>query len=282
MTARKSLSLLLTLLMAFIFIFGAVPGVTADAASKSSLLKKIESKSGQSIYKSYYADYDGDGAKEVFAVTSDNHFYYIWFASSKQVKLVSDPWLSISGHVFTVSKKQKIFEAEVIAYTFSSMQSLCYYVENGKAKEVKQGFNDLTQISGKNFEMLVLTYDRYREGTMYHGHTLKKYYLKWTGTKFKEYTGTSITKTKLRSYKNGSNILKQIANAGYKVGKIYKRSNGIININVYKKKSGITYYDNVTLKLKNGAVSVVVCNTYGTDIVSKSSYGGIYKAKGLE
>lgn len=140
----------------------------------------------------------------------------------------------------------------------------------------------IRQLSGKQFAVHPGTFDACKDDDFEYktGHTYKRYYLKWTGTEFKEYVGKKITQKDFKEYKNGSSVLSKIKKAGYKVGKIYKRSNGIININCSKKDGSTTYYENVTVKLKEGKVKVVVCYKDGDNYVTKSSYGGSYEAKG--
>lgn len=70
---------------------------------------------------------------------------------------------------------------------------------------------------------------------------------------------------------------------GYNVGDIYKRSNGIINVNLHKYDSmdDLVYNENITLRIKGKKVVLVVDNKKGKDIIQKSSQAGSYQAYGL-
>lgn len=116
------------------------------------------------------------------------------------------------------------------------------------------------------------------------GHTRKRYYLYFDGTSFKEYGGIKITQTQLESAKGGQDAINSIKKAGYQIGDIFYRANGIININCCKTTgSGDDAHkdnENVTLLYKNDSITCV----YGpyprntSDYVLNSSYGGVYAA----
>ena len=274
-------------ILSLILAFGMLMPVSA-ATSKSSLESRIKNKSGQDILYSYYSDYDMDGKKELFAITGSEAFMSVWFASSKQTVSLGEigfAYTTAAKEVIRkVSKKQKLFITET-GYGGSGSHSLCCYVKSGKVHKVNhRNLEGLRQQKGKKFYIHPSAFDNSKaDGGVMIGHTYKRYYVRWTGSKFVEYKGTNITKKALKKYKGGSAVLKKIKKAGYKTHKIIKRKNGIININVSKaESSGWTTYNNVTLKLKNKKVTVVKSglNAYGTDIVSKSGYGGIYKKSG--
>ena len=44
-------------------------GRKVQAASRASLINGIRAKTKKPILKTYYADYDGEGSKELFAIT---------------------------------------------------------------------------------------------------------------------------------------------------------------------------------------------------------------------
>lgn len=253
------------------------------ATSKKSLVKKVENLTEDSIKNVFYADYDGDGSKEAFIVTQEaEDKQTLWFASSKQVKKLETAVLvsNKKNGICRINSKQKLFVIEGSG-NGSGSWSYCYYVKQGKAHMVKKASENLSHLSGKEFVIYPSEFDSNCDSNgNWTGHTWKAYYLYWTGTSFKQYVGKEISESKLGSYKNGSKYLKQIKKADYKIGKIFYRKNGIININVYKKNKRWNYtdYNNVTLSKKGKKVVLKIYDKKGKNIIEKSGFGGIYKS----
>ena len=256
---------------------------TAKAASKADLVQKVQRLTKNPIKKVFYADYDSDGSKEAFIVAKQAEDQQtLWFASTKQTKKLETALLfsSKANGICKVTNKQKLFVIEGSAGGSGSW-SYCYYVKNGKVYMVKRAGEQLTHISGRNFAIYPSEFDsNYDSEGNWTGHTWKAYYVYWTGTLFKQYTGKEISKSKVNSYKNGKKYFNQIKKTGYKIGKIYYRKNGIININLYKKdkKMGFINYNNVTLYVKGNKVVLQVHYSKGKNIIEKSGYGGVYKS----
>ena len=248
---------------------------------KSVLLKKIKKKTNEKITKAFYADFDSDGKKELFAVTGTIGDFEsrqeIWFSSAVQVKKIPLSSCVISAKKAKVTSKQSLFIAEQSAGG-SGSSSICCFVKKGKAVQNSQQLSLLTQIKGKDFSVVDNAFDSILSDGILTGHTYKKYYLKWTGAEFAEYKGTIISKAVIKSFKNGSNVLTRIKKAGYTIDKIFKRGNGIININVHIKNEYGTIFENVNLKISGEVLKLLKINDRGENIVSKSSFGGIYKA----
>lgn len=254
----------------------------ANAATKAELVKKIESQTADKVSKVYYSDYDSDGVKEAFIITEKSQDQQsIWFASGTEVKKLAWAWITVGKGrgICKVSSKQKIFIAEGSAGGSSSW-SYCYYVKKGRVYAVKRAGEGLIHNSGCNFTIYPGDFDSNCYNGDWSGHTWKAYYLRWTGTHFEQYTGTLISQSKVKSYSGGSGYLKQIQESGYKIGKIYYRNNGIININVSREVTNRgTDYSNVTLMTHGKKVELVVVDSKGKNIVEKSGYGGIYKKR---
>jgi hypothetical protein len=247
-----------------------------SAATKSELKKNVAALTNETIKEVYYTDYDSDGSKEAFVITEKSEeSQTLWFSSEKETKTLVSFWINVckGQGICKVSAKQKLFIAEGSGGGSGSW-SYCYYVKQGRVCKVNKSGEGLTQTSGKDFTIYPSYFDKIRQGG---GHTYKAYYLHWTGTKFEQYAGKQISQNMVKKYAGGANYLKKIRKAGYKIGKIFYRENGIININVSENQTG---YDNVTLKVKGKKVKLVVIYKKGKDIVQKSSYGGIYKSKG--
>ncbi len=70
-------------------------------------------------------------------------------------------------------------------------------------------------------------YDACVDGT---GHTWNIYYFYWDNG-LKEYGGTQISIDKFLTYEGSNEVVKKIAEDGYEITSIYKRKNGIMNVN---------------------------------------------------
>ncbi len=254
--------------------------IDVQAASQNILEQRVLQHTKEKLFRTYYADYDGDGKKEAFIVTKKNQTEQtLWFSGEKQVKKLAVSDFSLKqGKICNISRKQKLFVVEGWGGGSGSW-SYCLYVSQGKCHPVKNSGEGLTHISGKDFMVFPSAFDACKTGTIMTGHTWKAYYLKWTGKKFVNYTGTLISSRSLKKYEGAEKYLKEIKKAGYKIGKIYSRKNGIVNINLYKKDKYSVSYENVTLEKKGKKLSLRVHEKNGENIVKKSSYGGRYDSK---
>ena len=105
----------------------------------------------------------------------------------------------------------------------------------------------------------------------------------WNGD-FAEYGGLKISEKDLLTLKNARTYIDQIKSEGYTIDSIYYRANGIINVNYSIESDAQISYQNLTLVLKDKAVTPL--NIYNDPNVtfktaadlSKASYGGTYKA----
>lgn len=260
----------------------------AEAYSKNNLVEKVKSLTSDTVDGVYYADYDYDGRREAFITTVKSEFdQTLWFSSDQEVKKIATSiiWVDKAAQgICQVSPKQKIFVAEGSGGGSGSW-SYCCYVKKGRAILVKRAGESLSHSSGKNFFIYQSAFDSMYDGgdKFYLGHTWKEYYLRWTGTKFVEYEGRKISRKQLEQYKGAGKYVKEAERLGYRIGKIFYRKNGIINVNASKKdkKGGDIDYENFTLNVKGKKVSLRICNKKGKNILEKSSYNGIYKEKGF-
>lgn len=257
----------------------------AEAYSKNELVEKVKTKTSDPVKKVYYADYDCNGTREAFMITKKSKYEQaLWFSSEQEVKKIASSIIWVDQGICEVSPKQKLFVAEGSAGGSGSW-SYCCYVKEGKAILVKRAGEGLTHSSGAEFLIYQSAFDGMYDGAskFYLGHTWKEYYLRWTGTKFVEYKGRVISRKQLEQYQGAKQYLKEVEKKGYRIGKIFYRKNGIINVNVSQKaaKSSDIDYDNFTLNVKGKKVSLRICNNKGKDVLEKSSFGGIYKARGF-
>lgn len=279
--------------MTMVFVGFLLLGGNVKAQSRDKLLTKVSRLTSSPIEKVYYADYDGNGSKEAFVITSGsydtNKLYFTCDDYAMEIKAedIGLPTYDMCLYKFEgtkhvicdVGNKKKLFVIEA-GYGAAGM-SICLRVENNKVHNIKVPCCGLQQVSGKKFTIHPKAYDAARDAKgkepMY-GSTFKAYYVRWNGTKFVEYKGKGISKAQFKKYKLGKKYLNKIKKLGYKIRKIYYRTNGIINVNVSKTKSGWVNYDNVTFKVKGKKLKLVIHNKKGKNIVEKSTYGGIYKA----
>ena len=264
--------------------------------AEALLAEKIQERSSGPLLKKCFADYDGDGIGEMFAITGEigetasEGTSQIWYASPDTVTCLMDDdegytvlWQD-EECIHTVNGSQKLFVV-TCGTGGSSLLSRCYYVKSGKAYEVAIG-TYLEQLDGEDFSVYPDAYDNVYMDDYWSGHTRKAYYLKWTGSGFEEYKAKEISIDELEKYDGSEDIVRRIKRSGYEISSVYLRSNGMININVIQEFDSGRSYENVTLKIKDGKVYVVSTeptrsNLEARDILEISSYGGIYKESGF-
>ena len=284
-TIMKNAMLCTGATLAFAMFFPA--GV--KAAAQDTLREKITGESGYSIVKDYYADYDGDGNKELFAVVRDDgegNGQQLWFANDEKTECLYNEGNSLYCNteverICRVSDDQQIFIMEMGLYGSGSV-SLCCYIENGDAV-CRYASEGLTHLTGADFVVYPSAYDHYVDsfgiGT---GHTYKPYYIKWTGDGFKEYTAKKLSLKKFKKYTGAKKYIRKIKKEGYEIDDILCRSNGIINVNVHQddEYDGVTY-DNVNFELKGKSVKLIKIDPNVKGVVASSSHGGVYAVSGF-
>jgi hypothetical protein len=197
-------------------------------------------------------DFDGDGTTEAFVVVGgeiDEDWSTIdgslWFVSEDNCEnvhqfesiLVSEE-KKVIGQMDITDKKSFVTLNDVYA---TSNVTFLFYVENGKCKESSMsGLGAVHQPDYvDDYCVSVSAYDadfEYEEGKesegMFLGHTWKNYYFYYdeAAGDFNEYKGTPITEAELKEA-CGIDLAEEIRKAGYQVDEMYKRPNGIINVN---------------------------------------------------
>jgi hypothetical protein len=120
MNKNVSKRVLYTAIGAAAIAIAVSPAQSVKAASAETLHGNIEKESKNTIMAEYYADYDGDGTEEMFAVVGDDDMgggMYIWFANDTMTKCVFDDGDSLyfetqNERVCEVSDSQKLFIME--------------------------------------------------------------------------------------------------------------------------------------------------------------------------
>ncbi len=276
--------------MAFaLCLAGLLPAISvkAQGATHQELLNALGTLSG--IRETWYDDFDGDGTKELFVSTNSGDVNKLFFSGEKWsgqvysgVSAIGDE-AALTCKVCKVGKKQKLFIMTAPEYVTSAM-SYAYVVRNGSVRQSKRTLESLVHLGGDQFAFHKSCYDNEKTDGIMVGHTWKRYWVRWTGSGFKEYKAVEISKDKFSGYKGGASILTAIQNAGYTPDTIIQRANGIININIHKTESnGGIEYENVTVKLEKGKVTMQKSGTKdkSTNNIMESSYGGIYEKKGM-
>ncbi|WP_026513289.1 hypothetical protein [Butyrivibrio sp. LB2008] len=259
-------------------------------------------------------DFDGDGSMDAFVYigkevdkemgTCEGE---VWFASDKVCEKVEEEFSFVAhdGKAINVlPTENKNFILIERAFMSSSVTDV-FYIAGGDCKSSAisgiGGFYKSEDtgdycINVDNYDMslefesaedadnpdVVLDYGPGLEKGLYTGHTWKEYFFYYDKdtSDFKEYASKELTEEELNSA-CGFDIAGEIKAAGFQLGHIYRRDNGVININYYQRT------DN-----ENGSVDISFRNaTYNEKTQSfmyeggegekpwqKSDCGGIFEA----
>ena len=265
----------------------------ADAEYK--LLKFFKEKTGGlATFDFCTYDYDKDGKYEAFALVGDEDDFgafmgTLYFVTDHSVETVIE-----DGVFWPYSDNRRMLRFNdcgfylIGEYYTTGDVTYVFGVKDGKWYEhpfSRQGMS-LRQVDKTNEMMITLSeYDgmKDKQNGYYSAHTWKTYYMYWNGD-FAEYGGLKISEKDLLTFRNAETYVDQIKSQGYTIDSIYYRANGIININYSGENDTFIDYENLTLAVKDNAVTPL--NIYNdpnvtfktADDLSKSSYGGTYKA----
>lgn len=238
---------------------------------------KIEApalKGNETIQSPIFGDFDGDGIKELIAVYGDQSEALfedkcggeVWFATREKAEVLRHGLYNIptwsapeiinsDGHIFL--KNEMVFASDSVSMYHEIINSqpvrceIDGYATQGLRPDGESG--DFTAVHS--------TYDITSDGT---GHTWKTYWYYYSpkDKTFYPYTGTQISEDELLKYDGAAEILEKARSEGNTVSDIYRRDNGIININLTyplneNDMNGDPAYLNsfYTLKAESGAVS---------------------------
>ena len=242
-----------------------VPQGVAHAAGVKDTLSAA---TYQQVYETHYVNKAHTQAIVLTASDSDYSDAELWFVSGSGTKRIYTPTLSLypSSSFCCSVKGGKIFKIEEGGYGSASGSRL-WFVKNGTVKRLSNVGMGVMHVKGNIFTTEKNRFDANKYQGNWTGHTYNRYYLKWTGSKFVEYGGKAISKATLKRAKNGVKVLKTIKRHEKKafgttarIGKIFYRGNGIVNINVSEPNrygSGRDFC-NYTLRLKGK--KLVFCN----------------------
>lgn len=217
---------------------------------KNILLENVD----QPIINFIYDDFDNNGVYEAVAFCGEydefdgSCFGTLYFVSQEGVQVIREKdgyWDSGKVYDFDNSK--------IIAITvyFTTCGLTYYYQVNGyDVVEIEgSGYGaGLYQDEQGRMYMPDSQYDGSVDGT---GHTWNIYYFYWENG-LKEYGGTEISVDEFMAYSGANEIIKKIEDDGYEITPIYKRKNGIINVNCcdgWNNANVRMVYDDVSVEL---------------------------------
>ncbi len=197
-------------------------------------------------------DYDGDGHYEAFMFVGgevDEDWGSadgtIWYANDTECKQIHEEFsfAVFDGAMFstiTAGDRKLILFNEMYA---TSYVTNIYTVKNSDCVETNVsgvGSAAYDESTG-DMSISISAYDSYcdyeagSEEPMWTGHTWKPYYFYFdeASEEFKEYVGETISESELTEI-CGFDLAKEIRDSGYTVDSIYKRENGIVNVNYSK------------------------------------------------
>lgn len=232
-----------------------------QAALEKLILDTAENKEEYTIQSTLFGDFDGDGVNELIAEYGEQNWNELWFAScSRAYKLEEEdnpkdvPFIQKSaGNVFITVK-------HYYPGTFGAPINQCnyYIIKNSSASKVKGetaenlvpdgNYGDFTGGITTSVEF----FDQEMERTVLLGYIDFWYYF-YDGD-IHQYYSKEITREEFLKYDGAAEALDKIVADGCKVTNIFKRSNGIININhtIYSESGeGI---GNTTVKYRQGKI----------------------------
>jgi hypothetical protein len=243
-------------------------------------------------------DFDGDGTFEGFVFAGSEPDDMNWcegtvhFASSDQCDEVFKGTLyyndneSVFRYMDCGSRRFALFNEAYV----TALVSHIYYVDGNKPVESAiSGIGDF-YVGGDPTEinMTLSAYDNFCDFTegdessyMWTGHTWKPYYFHYdeSSKDYKEYGAVSISEDELAEIV-GTDLASEIKAEGYQVDNIYKRENGLVNVNYSKVVNNddgtlSVTYKNATYDEKAGKYADPWGEGGGT--WQESDYGGIYE-----
>jgi hypothetical protein len=243
-------------------------------------------------------DFDGDGTFEGFvfvgAEPDDMNWCEgtVYFASNDKCDEVFKGTLyyndneSVFRYMDCTSRRFALFNEAYV----TALVSHIYYVDGDKPVESAiSGIGDFyVGEDPTEINMTLSAYDNFCDFTegdessyMWTGHTWKPYYFHYdeSSRDYKEYGAVSISEDELAEIV-GTDLASEIKAEGYQVDNIYKRENGLVNVNYSKVVNNddgtlSVTYKNATFDEKTGKYADPWGD--GTNSWQESDYGGIYE-----
>lgn len=233
-----------------------------QSALEKLIAETAGNQEGCTVQSPLFGDFDGDGKNELIAIygnkeyaTSEDYFFgKIWFASGNKAESIwdGDGWDWITPEIViscgdTFVKFERLYitglnsvyclikdsTAEIAAIPFYAMG----FYPDGEYGDFRASYNPDEE------------YQRSEEIVAY-----ERYWFYYLNGEFSEYGGRGITEKEFLEYDGAQAVLDEIAESGFDVKNILKRSNGIINVNGVAADETYCYR---TLKYRNGKVFLI-------------------------
>ena len=262
--------------LALLLVFCVVPALfaaRAEAAGEEEALRRmLFQRAGSDSCPVFCChDYDGDGVLEAFALMgaengSDGYTGEIWYACAQGCFKLRDTndYLKLGAEGDDASR---LFTAEEW-HGGSGSVSHIWYVHDGLAKDLQvSAISGFSYDGGNRFSAYPDAFDMMSDGT---GHTWKRYYYYFdtASERLREYGGLALTEAELAQLEGAGPILARVQGEGWRIGEIYYRANGVINVNLTRRESYGAVNDNLTLHCDDGGV---------VDTEESFAYGGVYQ-----
>ncbi len=237
------------------------------------LLLAVPARAEETARFEWEQDFDGDGQMERFVVEGEDNGVYVsgdliyLDGEERQVVAADQGWLPGECAAWQMEDGW-LFKAEE-GYGIGGTSS-CVYCWTEEGLSATNGvFMGLTRLNDTDFSFALIDTDRLEDGT---GRTYKRYYVHWTQGNFVEYGGLRINREDVAALPGGAEVLQAIKDAGNSIKSVYYRENGLVNI---------TYCDgmvngNATLRLEDGALTLLDVEGNPTDDLERSDFGGMY------
>lgn len=236
-----------------------IPEDSADSVFSTATVSRIlESVTEEDAVEIFVDDFNSDGEPEAYAVTSSNHLedgseYYtdasLWFVKSENAEKLVSGNICPAPSIYDFPDK-KLFKIDI--YADSEILSNVFFVSGNHAYSYGSFEGRLFRDNDSPSVLYIAKTEQDADYNMttseFEATSVKPYYLYFDGNFFCEYGGTELREDQLRAISGADEILTAISEGGYVIDTIYRRDNGIININLSKDKgNGIVGRENVTL-----------------------------------
>lgn len=202
-----------------------------DNVDEDTLKKLLMSYTSEELLNFIYDDFDNNGVYEAIAFCGDeeegSYFGTLYLLTNQGVSII---------------REKDIYWNSGVVYDFGNAKIISitkYFTTGGISYYYQINGNEIVEIDGSgkgdglfkdNGGRMCMTDSQYDSGVDGTGHTWNVYYFYWDN-KLKEYGGTEISIEEFSKYHGSDAILNQISKDGFDITTIYKRDNGIININ---------------------------------------------------
>lgn len=192
----------------------------------------VSDRISEPIVNFIYDDFDSNGIYEGIAFCGEyydydgSYFGTLYFVTQNGIQVMREEDMYWNAGVVYDFGDTKI--VSIKEYFRTAGISYFYEINGMEFKEIEgSGWGSMFQDEEGRIYMKDSQYDANVDGT---GHTWNQYYFYWDDGLW-EYGGTEISTEEFAEYSGADDILDKISADGYEITSIYRRENGIININ---------------------------------------------------